>query len=200
MITTNQSVKPLIETWKNLLRFIMEIGDDSDQEIKEVRSLTVSFTVDATDISRLAAYDLEGTLFDMRKVFFTSEPNRFGHSYRRCWRGPFGRDDLTDIINLLKDQPSTKRALLLFVDQTGKKVPCINAIHFLIRHGCLDLMYFARGQDAYLKFCADAICIRDFGTIVSEALGITIGTITGTISSAHIYKTDLPQVKYILNS
>ena len=177
----------------------MEHGDDSDQEIREARTVTVDFTVENSDITELAVYGIEETLSDMRKVFFTSEPNRFGHSYRSCWRGPFGREDLTDVIDLLKDQPSTKRALLVFVDPKGKKVPCVNAIHFLIRHGRLDLSYFARGQDVYLKFCADAICVRDFGAMVSEALGIRIGTITGTISSAHIYRKDFERVETILN-
>ncbi len=199
MGATGQSARPLNETWKNLLRLIMEHGDDSDQEIREARTVTVDFTVETSDIAELAVYGLEEALSEMRRVFFTSEPNRFGHSYRSYWRGPFGREDLSDVIDLLKDQPSTKRALLVFVDPNGKKVPCVNAIHFLIRHGRLDLSYFARGQDAYLKFCADAICVRDFGAMVSEALGIRIGTITGTISSAHIYRKDFERVETILN-
>jgi thymidylate synthase len=196
---TGQSAKPLGETWKNLLRLVMEHGDDSDEEIKEARTVTVDFTVETSDVSVLAEYGLEETLSDMRKVFFTTEANRFGHSYRSYWRGPFGREDLTDVIDLLREQPSTKRALLAFIDPSGKKVPCVNAIHFLIRHGRLDLSYFARGQDVYLKFCADAICIRDFGEMVSEVLGIKIGTITGTISSAHIYRKDFERVESILN-
>ncbi len=200
MGATGQSAKTLGETWKNLLRLVMEHGDDSDQEIRETRTVTVDFTAETSDITELSTYGLEETLSEMRKVFFTSEPNRFGHSYKSYWRGPFGRDDLTDVIELLKDQPSTKRALLVFVDPKGKKVPCVNAIHFLIRHGRLDLSYFARGQDVYLKFCADAICVCDFGAMVSEALDISIGTITGTISSAHIYRKDFERVETILNS
>ncbi len=177
----------------------MERGDDSDEEIREARNLSTSFTVEPSDYFELAEYGLNETLSDMRKVFFTSEPNRFGHSYRSCWQGPFGKNDLTDVIDLLREQPSTKRALLTFVDLTGMKVPCINAIHFLIRQGRLDLSYFARGQDIFLKFCADAICVHDFGTIVSEALNIRIGSITGTISSAHIYRKDFKKVESILN-
>ncbi len=198
MITTDQLAKPLGETWKNLLQFVMERGDDSDEGIREARNVTISFTVEPSDFSELAKYGLNETLSDMRKVFFTTEPNRFGHSYRSCWRGPFGKDDLSDVIELLKKQPSTKRALLAFVDLTGRKVPCVNAIHFLIRQGRLDLSYFARGQDAFLKFSADAICVHDFGVMVSEELGIRGGTITGTISSAHIYRKDFERVESIL--
>lgn len=177
----------------------MEHGDDYDQEIREARSVTMDFTVKPSDITDLAEYGLNETLSEMRKVFFTSEKNCFGHNYRHCWRGPFGKEDLSDVIDLLKEQPSTKRALLAFVDPTGRKVPCINAIHFLIRNGRLDLSYFARGQDVYLKFCADAICVHDFGAIVSEALGIKLGAITGTISSAHIYRKDFERIEVILN-
>jgi len=198
LIRTEQPVKPLTEAWKILLQIVMDRGEDSDAEIKEVRNVTTSFTVGPSDFSKLVEYDLNETLSEMRKVFFTTEPNRFGHSYRSCWRGPFGKDDLSDLIDLLKEQPSTKRALLAFVDLTWRKVPCINAIHFLIRQGRLDLSYFARGQDVYLKFCADAICVHDFGAMVSKALGIRVGTITGTISSAHIYRKDYERVESII--
>lgn len=198
MVEINQLAKTLGETWKNLLQVVMERGDDFDEEIREARNVTMSFTVGPSDFLELAEYGLNETLTDMRKVFFTTEPNHFGHSYRSCWRGPFGKDDLSDVIDLLKEQPSTKRALLAFVDLTGRKVPCLSAIHFLIRQGCLDISYFARGQDIYLKFCADAICVHDFGVMVSEALGIKVGTITGTISSAHIYRKDFERVELIL--
>jgi thymidylate synthase len=200
LIITDQSVKPLSEAWKILLQIVMDRGDDSDAEIKEIRNVTTSFTVGPSDFSKLVEYDLNETLSEMRKVFFTTEPNRFGHSYKSCWRGPCGKDDLSDVIGLLKDQPGTKRALLAFVDITGRKVPCVNAIHFLIRQGRLEISYFARGQDIYLKFCADAICVHDFGTIVSKALGINIGTIHGTISSAHIYRKDLEKIESILHN
>ena len=176
----------------------MEHGDDSDEELRETRNVTVNFTVDQSSFSEISEYGLDVTLSEMRKVFFTNESNRFGHSYRACWRGPFGKSDLSDVIDLLKEQPSTKRALLAFVDLTGKKIPCVNAIHFLIRQDRLEISYFARGQDVYLKFCADAICVYDFGVMVSESLGIRVGTITGNISSAHIYRKDFDRIESII--
>jgi len=198
MIVTEQLVKPLGETWRDLLLLVMEKGDEPDDEIREARNVTMNFTVEAFDYSDLDKYGLKENLSEMRKVFFTTEANRFGHSYRSFWRGPFGKNDLSDVVDLLEKQPSTKRALLTFVDPIGGKVPCVNVIHFLIRQGRLDLSYFARGQDIYLKFCADAICVHDFGLMISEALDIKIGTIAGNISSAHIYRKDFDQVESIL--
>lgn len=100
---------------------------------------------------------------------------------------------------MLQKQPATKKALLALVDPSGKKVPCLNAVHFLLRNGKLELSYFARGQDVYLKFCADAVCVHDLGCRVARALGTELRSVTGTISSAHIYRRDLERVAAILN-
>ena len=190
---------PLRHAWRKLLAAVMEGGDDPDAELRELRQVTTAFSVEEGDLVDLSTLGLRDTLAEMRKVFFTSEPNRFGHSYRSFWRGPSGRSDLTDIIKLLSEQPSTKRALLVLVDPNGKHVPCLNALHFLIRHGRLEVGYFARGQDVYLKFCADAICVHELGRKVASQLNLEIGAVTGTISSAHIYRRDFERVAAILN-
>ena len=182
-----------------MLEDIVTHGDQSDSELVEQRHVTVTFTVKPADAADMESAGLAGTVTEMRKVFFTSEPNRFGHSYRAFWRGPGGRSDLSDIVELLRDQPATKRALLALVDPLGMKVPCLNAIHFLIRSGRLEVSYFARGQDIYLKFCADAMCVHELALVVAQQLNLEVGPITGTISSAHIYSHDIERVTTILN-
>lgn len=193
-----QSEKTLTVAWMELLRQVMEQGRDVDDEIREEMAVTTRFVVGREDLSLLARYGLDGTVPEMRKVFFSSEPNRFSHSYRSFWRGPYGKDDLSDVIELLREQPSTKRALLAFVDPAGKRVPCLNLIHFLVRGGCLEVVYFARGQDIYLKFCADALCVTDFGAKVADAIRLPLRSCVGAISSAHVYRKDFAQVEAIL--
>lgn len=193
-----QLEKTLTEAWMELLRQVMEHGRDVDDEIREVMAVTTHFTTGSEDLSLLARHGLDGTVPEMRKVFFSSEPNRFGHSYRPFWRGPCGKDDLSDVIALLREQPSTKRALLAFVDPVGKRVPCLNLIHFLVRDERLEVAYFARGQDIYLKFCADALCVFKFGAQVAEGIGVPLGSFAGTISSAHVYRKDFARVEAIL--
>lgn len=193
-----QSEKTLTEAWIDLLRQIMEYGRDVDDEIREAMAVTTRFSTVPEDLSTLERHGLDDTVPEMRKVFFSAEPNRFGHSYRSFWRGPRGKDDLSDVIALLREQPSTKRALLTFVDPAGIRVPCLNLIHFLLRDGRLEVAYFARGQDIYLKFCADALCVYDFGAQVADGIGLPLGSCAGTISSAHVYCKDFSRVEAIL--
>lgn len=190
--------KTLTEAWMELLRQVMENGRDVDDEIREAMAVTTCFSTGSEDLSTLAQHGLEETVAEMRKVFFSAEPNRFGHSYRSFWRGPYGKTDLSDVIELLREQPSTKRALLTFVDPTGNRVPCLNMIHFLVRDQRLDIAYFARGQDIYLKFCSDALCVSEFGTQVADRIGLPLGICAGLISSAHVYCKDFARVEAIL--
>ena len=85
----------------------------------------------------------------MRKVFFTTEPNGFGHSYRDRIRGPRGRCDLSDVIELLDREPLSKRAAIVLAGEGDGRVPCINAVHFLRRcvaGACRDVLCAGPGR------------------------------------------------------
>jgi thymidylate synthase len=128
---------------------------------------------------------------EMQKVFFSEGPNSLGHSYAKVICGPGGRQDLQDVIDLLKREPATKRALITFASQPGGKVPCITALQFLIRDQALQLMYFARGQDVFRKFYADALCLGGIGYRVATVLSLPLGVVRGFIGSSHIYDRDM---------
>ena len=134
----------------------------------------------------------------MRKVFFSQEPNEFGHSYRDRIRGPFGRCDLSDVIELLQLEPLSKRAAIVLVGEGDGRVPCINAVHFLRRGQGLVATYFARGQDVFRKFYADGVCMFEMARRVAAAIGVPVDRVTGVISSAHLYLADLAAVDEVL--
>jgi thymidylate synthase len=134
----------------------------------------------------------------MRKVFFSTAPNQFGHSYADKIRGPQGRGDLSDVVELLAREPSSKRAAIALVGSGDGQVPCINAVHFLRREEGLFVSYFSRGQDVFRKFYADGVCLCEMGERVAGALGIPMVQVAGLISSAHIYLADLPEAQGML--
>jgi thymidylate synthase len=78
------------------------------------------------------------------------------------------------------------------------KVPCINVIQFLVRAGVLRTIYFARGQDAYKKFYADALCLANLARRVAERLDLPAGIVSGFIGSSHIYHEDRPAIDVFL--
>lgn len=135
---------------------------------------------------------------EMKKVFFSDGPNALGHSYAKLICGPDGRHDLQDIIGLLSREPQTKRALISFSSVPGGKVPCISAVQFLVREQAVQVMYFARGQDAFRKFYADALCICGMAEKVAGALGLPTGLVRGFIGSSHIYHRDVPVIRQTL--
>jgi thymidylate synthase len=134
----------------------------------------------------------------MEKVFFQDGANALGHCYAKLMRGPGGRHDLEDIISLLRAEPSSKRAVLTLCGLGDGKVPCINVIEFLVRDGALRTIYFARGQDAFKKFYADALCLAKMSCRVADALGLSVDTVSGFIGSSHVYHEDRPAIDNFL--
>jgi thymidylate synthase len=177
---------------------IIQSGIEYENDFWEISNAVVAFEV--TDLDQddiLKKYCSPNNVLEMEKVFFSDGANSFGHSYRNRWRGPNGKNDLTDIISMLKSKPTTKRAILTF-ESDATKTPCINIIHFTCRNNILYASYFSRGQDIFNKFYADAFCIQKFGQIIAEELNVPLERITGFISSAHIYNKDLARAKQIL--
>jgi thymidylate synthase len=134
----------------------------------------------------------------MERVFFEDGANALGHCYANLMRGPGGRHDLEDIISLLRTEPASKRAVLTLCGLGDGKVPCINVIQFLVRAGALRTIYFARGQDAFKKFYADALCLAKMACRVAEELDLPADMVSGFIGSSHVYHEDRPAIENFL--
>jgi thymidylate synthase len=187
------------ETWLAALREVYRTGRTVGEETREVLHLWVAFEQgDFQADPLLVRFASSRHVEEMRKVFFSTEPNLFGHSYSDCLRGPQGRADLGDVIELLGKDPASKRALVALVGAGDGRVPCINAIHFLRREDGLTATYFARGQDIFRKFYADGACLYELAQRVASELGIPLVAVFGLIGSAHLYLADLAEVRSLL--
>ncbi len=164
----------------------------------ECLGLQVSFSAsDHTDpiLERFADREM---IANMRKVFFSGAPTALGHSYAHLMRGPGGRSDLQDIIDLLKAEAWSKRATLTFCGEPNAKVPCINVVQFLVREETVQALYFARGQDVFRKFYADGFCIASMVQTVARGVGVAPGQVRGYIGSGHIYHVDMAAIRQVL--
>ncbi len=164
----------------------------------ELLGRTVAFHASGPD-EILDRFGDQQMIAEMNKVFFRESPNALGHSYARLIKGPGGRNDLQDVIAMLREQPWTKRAMITLSGEAGGKVPCVNALQFLVRNETVQGMYFARGQDAFRKFYADALCLATMTRTVAEGLGRSTGTIRGFVGSSHIYHKDVPAIRELLS-
>ena len=178
------------ETWINLVQLTLQAGLSADSDYSELLGVQVSFpAADQTD-AVVAQLGDSRLMAEMEKVFFSEAPNSLGHSYARLMSGPAGRRDLLDVIELLRAKPSSKRAVVTLCGPGNNKVPCVNLMQFLIRKGRLRTIYFARGQDAFRKFYADALCVAKMARRVASALDLPAGTVEGFIGSSHVYHRD----------
>jgi len=186
------------ETWINLVRLTTEAGTALDQEGYECLGVNVSFPALNDSDPVIEQFGNPEMIAEMKRVFFTDGFNQLGHSYARLMRGPGGRGDLQDIIALLQVKPWSQRGVVTLRGDSDGKVPCINVIQFLVRGGRVQTVYFSRGQDAYRKFYADALCLSVMAQTVAQGLSLAPGSISGSIASSHVYTRDLPEIREFL--
>lgn len=186
------------ETWINLVQVTLRDGLNSDSDYSELLGVQVSFPAADQEDAVVAQFGDSRLMAEMEKVFFSEAPNSLGHSYAKLMSGPACRRDLQDVIDLLRARPSSKRAVVTLCGPGNNKVPCVNLIQFLIRKGQLRTIYFARGQDAFRKFYADALCVAKMARRVANSLGLPAGPVEGLIGSSHVYHRDREAIERFL--
>jgi thymidylate synthase len=186
------------EAWINLVQMTVQNGMAVDQEGLELLGVQVAFPAGAEDDELIRQWGDRRMIAEMERVFFEHGTGAPGHRYADLMRGPGGRDDLEDVISLLRAEPASKRAVVTLGGPGGGKVPCVNVIQFLVRAGALRTVYFARGQDVFKKFYADGLCLANMARRVAAGLGRPAGRVVGFISSSHVYHEDQPAIAAFL--
>lgn len=108
--------------------------------------------------------------------------------------GHFGFDQVEYVVDLLQDDPLSRRAVIAIYDpQTdsafGKDIPCNDFLQFQSRLGELHLTVTVRSND--LMWGWSGINAFEWSTlqeIVASLLGIRVGTLTFNIGSLHLYQ------------
>jgi hypothetical protein len=197
-IVSNIKAETLGSAWVQLLKLILCAGELINDEIKELRNVTVSINSVSKEDPLLSGNAQQENIGEMLKVFFAEGINKFGHSYKKYIHGPRGFSDLSDVSELLLSNFDTKKAAIVLKGHNGK-VPCILSVHFLVRDGQLVTSYFARGQDIYAKYYADCCAVAEMSNRLSKIIGVSCGEQIGFISSAHIYKSNIEEISQFLN-
>lgn len=117
------------------------------------------------------------------------------------WRGAYGprlrnwcgSDPLLKVVDLLRDEPTTRRAVLALFDPAAdyvdtRDVPCTTTIQFLKRNGCVDATVTMRSSDVWWGISG----INAFEwSVLLEAVafwtGAEVGTLTFFAGSFHLY-------------
>jgi thymidylate synthase len=186
------------ETWFQLVQSTFQRGISVNNETLELMGAQAAFSAEAQDDKLIGRFGDRRMVEEMDKVFFGNGANALGHRYADLMRGPGGRHDLQDVISLLRSEPASKRAVVILCGQGDGKVPCVNVVQFLVRLGALRTIYFARGQDVFKKFYADALCLAKMARRVAEEVGVPSGVVEGFIGSSHVYRADQKAIEEFL--
>ena len=122
-------------------------------------------------------------------------------SYGARWRRTFGGDQLKLIINALKADPTTRRAVLQMwdarLDLAGDHPdhPCNCMVSFRIRNARLDMTVFNRSNDAIMgAYGANAVQFGMLLTYVANMINVPTGKYYQVSNDLHAYVSDLQKL------
>jgi thymidylate synthase len=103
------------------------------------------------------------------------------------------RSQWDQIVDLLREDPESRRAVLNFQEQpehlfTRKDIPCANTMQFLVRDSKLHAIVCMRSNDAIWGLPYDVFLFTMFQELLACELGLRIGTYSHTIGSLHLYE------------
>lgn len=140
----------------------------------------------------MASYSDDG------KVFHAPYGYRLREHFQRA--GEFGEpdgppvDQLVQVIELLKNEPDTRRAVLCIWDPAedlnvqSKDLPCNDLITVAINEGKLEMEVMCRSNDViWGAYGANAVQFSMLQEFIARAVGVEVGTLSQISRSYHFY-------------
>jgi len=111
-----------------------------------------------------------------------------------------GRDQIRWVIERIAANPSTRDATVTtFQPLTDTSyVPCVSLLDFWVLNGALQLEVYAHAIDFGTKGYANLVELAALQARVAGDLGVSVGTLTMSVKSAHIYETEVGAMRRIL--
>lgn len=118
--------------------------------------------------------------------------------------GHFGVDQLRHVVDTLKNDSLSRRAVIAIYDPTvdtspGKDIPCNDFLQFLNRNGKLHLTVTVRSNDVMWGWSGiNAFEWSVLQEIVASLLRISVGPLTFNIGSLHLYEPHWKKARKIV--
>lgn len=102
-------------------------------------------------------------------------------------------NQVQNVIYLLKQKPSSRRAVIQLFDASDlvapyKSIPCTCTIQFLIRGGRLNLLVNMRSNDAFWGLPHDVFAFTMLQEIIARSVGVDVGVYQHCAGSLHLYE------------
>lgn len=115
-----------------------------------------------------------------------------------------GNDQIANILTLLKEKPSSRRAVIQLFDaddlaKDRREIPCTCTLQFLIRNERLHMFTNMRSNDAFLGLPHDIFTFTMLQEIMARSLSVELGTYKHSVGSLHLYAKNIDGAKKYLD-
>jgi thymidylate synthase len=120
----------------------------------------------------------------------------------------FGQDEnaqIRNVIALLKESPTSRRAVVQIFDRSDhekprfKDIPCTCTMQFLLRDGLLHMVVSMRSNDAYVGLPHDVFAFTMLQEMVARSLNAEPGKYLHNAGSLHVYDYSEESVRVYLD-
>lgn len=133
---------------------------------------------------------------------YAEEEGYFHGAYGFRWRFHYGHDQLEWVIEHLREEPTSRRAVLQMYDpefdqcdpsDMPKDIPCNTTIYFSISQGELNMTVCCRSNDVVWGcYGANAVHMSILQEFVAGAVGVEVGKYVQFSNDFHIYERHFP--------
>ena len=116
-------------------------------------------------------------------------------AYGYRWRRHFGRDQLLDAVETLRDNPSDRRCVVMAWDPSedglgrpSKNVPCPVGFSLTVTAGRLHSSLWIRSSDVFVGLPYDVMGHALLMDAVAMELGVGLGHMDVSLANAHLYE------------
>ena len=129
---------------------------------------------------------------------FAAKWGKLGPVYGKQWRNFSGVDQLEDLINQIKTNPTSRR-LIISAWNPGEihemaLPPCHCFMQFYVNDGKLSCQLYQRSADIFLGVPFNIASYSLFTMMIAQVTGLGLGDFVHTIGDAHIYLNHLEQI------
>ncbi|MBE6311619.1 MAG: thymidylate synthase [Bacteroidales bacterium] len=129
---------------------------------------------------------------------FAEKWGQLGPVYGKQWRNFGGVDQLQQLIEQIKNNPTSRR-LIISAWNAGEidamaLPPCHCFMQFYVNEGKLSCQLYQRSADVFLGVPFNVASYALFTMMIAQVTGLKPGTFVHTLGDAHIYTNHLEQV------
>jgi thymidylate synthase len=122
-----------------------------------------------------------------------------GPMYGYMWRNYNGIDQIANAINLIKNDPKSRRIIISAYDPSKAHLtvldPCHPFFQFHVEDNKLSCQFVMRSNDLFLGAPFNILSYGILTQIIAKTCGLEAGTLTYVCGNAHVYKNHIEQVK-----